>query len=124
MSGSPSKTGGMMKHPSLGELFYSTVYFAVETPVLFTCYFNESDEKYVGVKVEDFVTDGKRVESWYFVGVLDNEIKMLETTPGKLKEIFNTRPVIWCNRHGDTYTWRKNNGIAEFYQFNEDATLS
>lgn len=124
MSGSLNKTGTKMRHPSLGELFYSTVYFSVESPVLFTCYFDNSDEKYVGVKVEDFFYNEKKIESWYFVGVLDNEIKMLETKPGKLKEIFNTRPVIWCNKHGDTLTWRKSNGVADFYQFNEDATLS
>ena len=123
MSGSP-QTETKMRHPSLGELKYSVVYFKIDSPILFSCFFDKSEDMYVGVKVEDFKTNGKRVESWYFCGVLENEIRMLESTPGKLKEIFDSRPVLWCNKHGDVVTWKKHNGVAPFYSFCEKATLS
>lgn len=123
MSGSP-QTESLMRHPSLGKLYYNTVYFAVEEPILFTCFFDNFEDMYVGVKVEDFLTQGKRVESWYFCGVLENEVKMLESKPGKLKEIFDNRPVIWCNKHGDIITWKKHSRVAPFYSFAEETTLS
>lgn len=119
-----SQTETTMRHPSLGKLYYNCVYFAMDDPILFTCYFDNFEDMYVGVKVEDFTSKGKHIESWYFCGVLENEIRMLETTPGKLKEIFDTRPVIWCNKHGNTITWRKHEGVAPFYSFAEDSTLS
>lgn len=123
MSGLP-QTEKKMRHPSLGELRYSNVYFKIDEPILFTCFFDKTDNMYVGIKVEDFVTNNKRVESWYFCGVVESEVRLLEKTPGKLKEMFDTRPLVWCNKHGDVITWKKHNGAAPFYSFCERSTLS
>ena len=113
-----------LKHPEFGHIKYSAIYFKLDEPIMFTCYFNNSEDKYVGVMVEDFEANKHKVQSWYFVGVAENEVRMLETTPGKLKELFESRPVWWCNRTNGSITWKKQNGISAIYQFCDRSTLS
>lgn len=111
-------------HPDFGEVKYSAVYFRLDEPILFTCYFSESDEKYVGIMVEDFEHNSKRVQSFYFAGVADNELRMLESKPGKLKELFAHRKVWWFNRHSDGREyWERQNGVLDYYNFTERASL-
>ncbi len=117
----------MMKtivHPEHGEVKYSTVYFSIEEPVLFSCYFENSPDKYVGVMVEDFEFGSTRVQSFYFAGVLENELRVLEKRPGKLKDLFDHRPVLWYNRHSTGQEkWEQHQGVLPFYSFNEFASL-
>ena len=113
-----------MKHPEFGDLKYSEVYFKLEEPILFTCYFSNTPDKYVGIMVEDFEMDDIRIKSWYFAGVLQNEISMLERVPGKLKELFEQRPVWWCNDNNGKIVWKKQPRVFSAYSFCETATLS
>ena len=125
MSGSQRPIGlTKMKHPEFGEIKYSTVYFKVNEPILFTCFFDNTPDKYVGVMVEDFESDGKKIQSWYFVGVSQNELRYIESTPGGMKKLFESRPLWWCNRNGDVYTWKKQRFLSSSYSFCDRATLS
>lgn len=114
----------MIHHPNYGEIKYSTVYFAIDEPVLFSCYFSEVPDKYIGMMVEDFEHKGNRIRSWYFAGVLQNEISMLETTAGKMKELFSRRPVLWHTKHDNGYSlWEKHQGVIPFYAPTDRMTL-
>lgn len=111
-------------HPSYGQVRYSAVYFSLEEPVLFSCYFENTPDKYVGVMVEDFENGNNRIQSFYFVGVLENELRILEKKPGKLRELFDHRPVLWFNRHSTgREVWEKHQGVMPFYSFSEFASL-
>lgn len=109
----------------MGDIMYSTVYFSFAgDPVMFTCFFNKTPHKYVGIQVENFPLDDITVKSYYFVGALDNEIRAMETKPGVLRDYLSSRPVIWCNMFGDNLTWKNFKRVESFYLPTEKATLS
>lgn len=123
----------MFLHPEYGKIKFQKILFEMEKPVLFIASFEEVDEKYVGIMVEEFndpFAEGKKkIYTYYLAGASDNEIRHLERTQGALKEFFETRPV-WFLEHrvqGNTTedNWMKEDHIDKsICQITEKASLS
>lgn len=120
----------MFQHPEYGEIEFQKIFLEVEKPVLFVASFQENEDKYVGLLVEQYdlpFTTGTMF-IYYFVGVAENELRHLEKTKGALKEIFETRPVMRL-QHKDvmgctTDNWEKQDHINILYEITEKASLN
>lgn len=124
-SGSQTKKDltAKISHPKMGVVRYSTVYFSVDEPIMFSCFFSNTPHKYVGIQVEHFELKGVVYRSYLFVGALDNEIRAMESKPGFLRKYLSSSPVLWCNISGDDVTWKEFKGAPPFYLPIEEATL-
>lgn len=120
----------MIVHDELGVFKYDEVFLVIDEPALFTGKFSKSGNKYVGIMVESYFCedDTTEVKNFYFTGVADNEIRLLKKTPGALRSLFFTRPVMFLHRRtgfdDPEYLWVNQDGINPLYMINERATLS
>ena len=121
----------MFHHPEFGEVQFEKIYFEIEKPVLFISTFEKTDEKYVGIMVEEYdhpFAENMRFFIYYFAGVAENEIRHLEKTKGSLKELYENRPV-WFLQHRDDMgatddRWEKHHSINPIYEITEKASLN
>lgn len=78
-------------------------------------------------EVED--TQEHSVFNYYFVGIVDNELRSLRYNQGQLAELFNTRPVFFLRQKidktgsNDVCNWTEQSSINPMYRINEEATL-
>lgn len=120
----------MIVHDELGTFKYDEIFYVIDEPALFTGRFSSSDNKYVGIMVESYLCEDEvtSVINYYLAGVADNEIRLLKKTPGALRSLFLTRPVMFLHhRFGadeEEYLWVNQDGINPLYMINERATLS
>lgn len=117
----------MISHPEYGNIKFQSIYFALEKPILFSCYFENTPDKYVGMMVEDFEDLDCQINSYYFAGILSNELHMIENKVGKLREFFKNRPVWWMNHRigpdTDNQRWAKHSNINPMYLPTEKTKL-
>ncbi|AOZ63623.1 hypothetical protein SEA_WEASELS2_33 [Rhodococcus phage Weasels2] len=120
----------MLNHPDFGAIQVSEVFLSVEKPVLFLCSFEKVKVDFIGILVEEYVSPlcaDKHVENYYFAGVNKSELRMLKSG-GSLKELFNTRPVWWCNSHyrnnkSVNQYWKSQSSISPIYQIADGVSL-
>jgi hypothetical protein len=114
-------------HPEFGEVKYSTIYFEMEEPILFSCTFQNTPDKYIGMRVDEIGDFDSTIKVYYFVGVLNNEISLLEKKQGKLKELFDNRPVLKCvariTGEDIVQSWYKKDKIDYAYSPTDKASL-
>lgn len=116
----------LINHPELGSLEYLKVYLQLEEPELFVCKFSNSEDKYLGRRVEEYkhpILPKTLVHNIYFVGVNDSEIVLAEKDPKFFAYLFNHRPV-WFLHYlrgiGDPVCkWKKETCINPMYVLTE-----
>lgn len=116
----------LINHPELGNIQYLKTYLLLDEkddPELFVCKFTNTEDKYIGRRVEEYKHPDlpkTLVHNYYFVGVNDSEIKLIEKEYKMLGQLFNTRPVWFLNYlrgWGDPISrWKKESKINPMYE--------
>lgn len=116
----------MISHPELGTLEYLKVYLQIEEPELFVCKFSNSEDKYIGRRVEEYthpITPKTLVHNIYFVGVNDSEITKSESDNKFFNQLFTHRPVLFLHYLrgiGEPICkWRNESRINPMYELTE-----
>lgn len=117
----------MIVHPELGNIEVIKIYLQIdEDPELFVCKFANSNDKYIGRRVEEYkhpIEPKTLVHNLYFVGVNDSEIALSEKDPKFFKHLFTNRPVWFLNYlrgiGEPKLRWKKETRINPMYELSE-----